>query len=231
MYLQVPQWIESERAQASIDDLHCAVQFPLPFAMLCLHGRLQSLLLPSPTSQGWWRASRWFQNALNPEVLNSFEASRRALPPAMFDGERFSLQSCGQLAQDLRTCLEGGVGGHERLLLNWVCSLQEREDSMKLFRLSSRLAVFMQMIELVMLAERLRSAGRLQDRTTQGVRALDGDSEPLAALEGSRRARESVIEAVHGSSNLWILERSVHRLQLLGLELGHPRFGPVQSLG
>ena len=100
---------------------------------------------------------------MNPEVLNSFEASRRALPPAMFDGERISLQSCGQLAQDLRTCLEGGVGGHERLLLNWVCSLQEREDSMKLFGLSSRLAVFMQMIELVMLAERLRSAGRLRE--------------------------------------------------------------------
>eukprot|EP00439_Symbiodinium_sp_Y106_P044041 s2186_g5.t1 len=74
-----------------------------------------------------------------------------------------SMGDCGQLAEDLRFCLESGLPGIEHILAQWVAHLQEREDALQVYAKAERLAVFMQTIELVMLAEKLRSTSTLHE--------------------------------------------------------------------
>ena len=104
MFANVPAYLEAERRLADPEDLRSAVLIPLPFAQLLMRGQFRSFLLPSPKAQGWWRAPKWFQNALNPELVYNFERSRRELPAGMTDEERFSLaklRSAGPGTEDL----------------------------------------------------------------------------------------------------------------------------------
>ena len=182
---EVPDWMDSElsREEGEEDGMHVAAMFPEEVVMLCVHKALDVLILPSPHSQGWWTPAGWLRRRFNPDLQHAFEAARAHLiRPDVELCHAFHLQDCGQLAEDLRFCLESGLPGQEQILAQWVGHLQEREDSMQMYSRSDRLAVFMQMIELVMLAEKIRNTADLRDVMQRSLRiVLPEDLHELAA--------------------------------------------------
>ena len=169
---ELPAWMQSELDGASADDLHMALLMPEALVVLCMNLTLEHLIVPSAVANGWWRAPRWQQARLGVDLCRQFQMSRDAHAAHMLDRRAYTLQDSGELAADMRVCLQVGVVGSEELLAMWVSRLQEREDDLKLYGQPDRLAVFMQMIELVMLAEKLRDAQNLQDVLNRSLRIV-----------------------------------------------------------
>ena len=174
-YDVVPDWIASELCQldGEEDGMHLGLLCPERIVQLCLKHAFDFLLLPAPHSKGWWSPPRWLYRRFNPDLREVFEAGRAEhVQPDVDEFRGFSLQDCGQLAEDLRFCLDTGLPGHERILAQWIGHLQEREDSLQVYAKSDRLAVYVQLIELVMLAERLRNTSQLHEVMQRSLRIV-----------------------------------------------------------
>lgn len=199
MFEILPIWLASEAAGSDMrDSLHLAAMIPQAFVKLCMHRLLEFLVLPSPMSPGWWKASRWFIRNIDPAVVAAFRASRDELPQ-----EPFGLQMCGLLADDLRKCLDllgRGCAVSSDILASWVCRLQEREDQLHVRSSSDRLAAFVQMIELIMLAEKLRNSeelGAVMRRVLQLTLPQDLKSLAESALKKFPKLGKSKISRGH----------------------------------
>ena len=154
MIPRVPQWLAAERGL----QYHLAVLLPEAFAVCSMENFLEFLVVPSPKSRGWWRPPRWMQDTFNLDLCQAFEATRRPGPARL---TAFSMTSCNMLADDLRFLLQQGEAGNEDMLIRWIPGLQESDDALFAEWGSDKLAVVSQMIELVMLADKLRDSGDL----------------------------------------------------------------------
>ena len=86
------------------------------------------------------------------------------------------------------------------MLQSWVARLQEREDALKTPSMKDRSAVFAQMIELVMLAEKLRNAEDLQDVMQRALRlALPQDLQQTATemLKNVKKMDKGTVSRSH----------------------------------
>ena len=180
-FLQLPSWLEEQVAQGDVSDLHLAVLIPEPFAAFCCRACFKYLIVPSAETIGWWRAPRWLQSIISPQLKLDFRRSREEQAAQMAEDRAYQMQDSGELAEDMRICLQSGIEGNEDALAAWVSRLQEREDALKMYASPDKMAVFMQMIELTMLAQQIRNAGNLRDVMMRSLRiALPPDLQALA---------------------------------------------------
>ena len=135
----------------------------------------------------------------------------------MAEDRLYCLQDSGELADDMRVCLQSGLAGSEDVLAAWVSRLQQREDSLKMYGQADRVAVCMQMIELVMLAEKLRNAEHLQDVMRRALRiSLPQDMQQMAQdmLKKVKRLSKGQISRAHLTLDVgFMLYQRVRSLQ------------------
>ena len=157
------------------------------------------------------------KSLLSPEVLDFFARSHEEHAEHMAEDCSYSLQDCGELADDMRVCLQSGLEGNEGVLAAWVSRLQQREDSLRMYGQAEKVAVFMQMIELVMLAQKLRNAEHLQDVLRRALRiALPEDMQQMAEdmLKKVRRLSKGQISRAHLTLDVgFMLHQRVRNLQ------------------
>ena len=189
MMPHIPGWLAAERDV----EYHLGVLVPEPFAVCYMQSMAQHVLVPSPKSRGWWRAEKWMLDMFNQGLIDAFQATRR---PSPADVTGFSMTSCSALAGGLRRVLQDGLAGQEHMLFQWLCSLQKRDDQLHACQLPTRLAVFSQMIDLVMLADKLRDGGELQAVLRKALKVVMGpelEDFGEALLQQTRKMHKSQI--------------------------------------
>ena len=110
------------------------------------------------------QAPSWFRQILNPGIAQAFRDTQANLPNDPIQ-PAFNLDMCMQLADDLRGLLAlGGVANDAAMQTasNWILRMQHCADVCVHVRVKGDLASFAQIIELVLMADKLRDSGDLR---------------------------------------------------------------------
>ena len=189
----LPDWLNAEMDA----ELHFAILIPEAFAVFCMNQLLEFVVAPAIRTHGcWWRAQTWLVNLMNPEILHVFEASRRPNPVGL---AAFSLNSCHDLAKKLRGMMQSGVLDQEALF-RWVWQLQERDDALHVLGRPDKLAIFAQIVDMIMLADKLRDAGGLAEVMQRVLRVVfppDLSEMATAFLARVKKLHKSQISRAH----------------------------------
>ena len=206
----LPDWLNADMGA----ELHFAVLIPEPFAVFCMNQLLEYVVVPAIRTHGcWWRAQKWLVSMMNPEILHVFEASRRPNPVGL---AAFSLNSCHHLANNLRSMMQSGVLDQEALF-RWLWQLQERDDALHVLGHPDKLAVFAQVVDMVMLADKLRDAGNLAEVIQRVLRVVfPPDLNEMVASFTARvkKLHKSQISRAHLTLDVaFMLHKRVENLQ------------------
>ena len=191
MMPHIPAWLTAER-DANLE-CHLGVLVPEPFAACYMQSMTEHVVLPAPQSRGWWRAEKWILDMFNQGVIDAFRATQQ---PNLGDISAFSMSSCSTLAGDLRRVLKDGLPGHEQMIYRWLCSLQARDDQFAACLPAPKLAIFAQIIDLVLLADKLKDGGDLQTVLRKSLKIVLGpDLQDLgeALLQQTRKMHKSQV--------------------------------------